>query len=192
MSRPKQIIFSSIFFIIVSLFGAFSISTGSSLLSDLHPESGLYIDLKNVEKWFGGILPVEIIITKKDTVERAIYDKEIMRYTQKLQKYIYEIFPYSNWISIQRVLEKFIYELDPNIDFPPDQEILDQVYILTQDKTRELINFEENKIRISGLLPDLSSGVLDNLEDSLNVFAANNFPSWLSIHMTGTMPVALN
>ena len=191
MSRPKQIIFSSIFFIIVSLFGAFSISTGSSLLSDLHPESGLYIDLKNVEKWFGGILPVEIIITKEDTVERAIYDKEIMRYTQKLQKYIYEIFPYSNWISIQRVLEKFIYELDPNIDFPPDQEILDQVYILTQDKTRELINFEENKIRISGLLPDLSSEVLDNLEDSLNVFAANNFPSWLSIHMTGTMPVAL-
>ena len=191
MLRPKQIILSSIFFIIVSLFGAFSISTGSSLLSDLHPESGLYIDLKNVEKWFGGILPVEIIITKEDTVERPIYDKEIMRYTEKLQKYIYEIFPYSNWISLQRVLEKFIYELDPNIDFPPDQEILDQVYILTQDKTRELINFEENKIRISGLLPDLSSEVLDNLEDSLNVFAANNFPSWLSIHMTGTMPVAL-
>jgi len=191
MLRPKQIILSSIFFIIVSLFGAFSISTGSSLLSDLHPESGLYIDLKNVEKWFGGILPVEIIITKEDTVERPIYDKEIMRYTEKLQKYIYEIFPYSNWISLQRVLEKFIYELDPNIDFPPDQEILDQVYILTQDKTRELINFEENKIRISGLLPDLSSEVLDNLEDSLNVFAANNFPPWLSIHMTGTMPVAL-
>lgn len=191
MLRPKQIILSSIFFIIVSLIGAFSISTGSSLLSDLHPESGLYIDLKNVEKWFGGILPVEIIITKEDTVERPIYDKEIMRYTEKLQKYIYEIFPYSNWISLQRVLEKFIYELDPNIDFPPDQEILDQVYILTQDKTRELINFEENKIRISGLLPDLSSEVLDNLEDSLNVFAANNFPSWLSIHMTGTMPVAL-
>ena len=191
MSRPKQIILSSIFFIIISIVGAFSISTGSSLLSDLHPESGLYIDLKNVEKWFGGILPVEIIITKEDTVERPIYDKEIMRYTEKLQKYIYEIFPYSNWISLQRVLKKFIYELDPSIDFPPDQEILDQVYILTQDKTRELINFEENKIRISGLLPDLSSDVLDNLEDSLNVFAANNFPSWLSIHMTGTMPVAL-
>ena len=191
MLRPKQIILSSIFFIIISIVGAFNISTGSSLLSDLHPKSGLYIDLKNVEKWFGGILPVEIIITKEDTVERPIYDKEIMRYTEKLQKYIYEIFPYSNWISLQRVLEKFIYELDPNIDFPPDQEILDQVYILTQDKTRELINFEENKIRISGLLPDLSSEVLDNLEDSLNVFAANNFPSWLSIHMTGTMPVAL-
>ena len=191
MSRPKQIILSSIFFIIISIVGAFNISTGSSLLSDLHPESGLYIDLKNVEKWFGGILPVEIIITKEDTVERPIYDKEIMRYTEKLQKYIYEIFPYSNWISLQRVLKKFIYELDPSIDFPPDQEILDQVYILTQDKTRELINFEENKIRISGLLPDLSSDVLDNLEDSLNVFAANNFPSWLSIHMTGTMPVAL-
>ena len=191
MSRPKQIILSSIFFIIISIVGAFNISTGSSLLSDLHPKSGLYIDLKNVEKWFGGILPVEIIITKEDTVERPIYDKEIMRYTEKLQKYIYEIFPYSNWISLQRVLEKFIYELDPNIDFPPDQEILDQVYILTQDKTRELVNFEENKIRISGLLPDLSSEVLDNLEDSLNVFVANNFPSWLSIHMTGTMPVAL-
>jgi len=191
LSRPKQIILSSIFFIIISIVGAFNISTGSSLLSDLHPKSGLYIDLKNVEKWFGGILPVEIIITKEDTVERPIYDKEIMRYTEKLQKYIYEIFPYSNWISLQRVLEKFIYELDPNIDFPPDQEILDQVYILTQDKTRELVNFEENKIRISGLLPDLSSEVLDNLEDSLNVFAANNFPSWLSIHMTGTMPVAL-
>ena len=41
------------------------------------------------------------------------------------------------------------------------------------------------------MLPDLSSEVLDSIEHSLEIFADNHFPPWLSINVTGTMPVAL-
>ena len=189
--KPKQIALISIFLTLLLSTGTGYVSTGSSLLSDLHPQSGLYIDLKNVEKWFGGILPMEIIVTKNDSVEIAMHDSIIMGHVQEFQEYIFHLFPHSNWISLQRVLKQVLYEISPQEEFPPDQETLDQLYLLTQDQTESLINFEETKIRISGMLPDLSSEVLDDIEDSLTVFADNHFPPWLSIIVTGTMPVAL-
>jgi predicted RND superfamily exporter protein len=189
--KPKQIALVSIFLTLILSAGTVYVSTGSSLLSDLHPQSGLYKDLKNVEKWFGGILPMEIIVTKDDSVEIAMHDSLIMSYVQEFQEYVSDLFPHSNWISLQKVLKQVLYEISPQEEFPPDQETLDQLYILTQDQTESLINFEETKIRISGMLPDLSSEVLDSIEHSLEIFADNHFPPWLSINVTGTMPVAL-
>jgi hypothetical protein len=120
-----------------------------------------------------------------------MHDSLVMGHVQEFQEYVSELFPHSSWISLQRVLKQVLYEISPQEDFPPDQETLDQLYMLTQGQTESLINFEETKIRISGMLPDLSSEVLDDIEDSLTVFADNHFPPWLSIIVTGTMPVAL-
>ena len=64
--------------------------------------------------------------------------------------------------------------------------------MLTQDQTQTLINFDEDKIRISGMLPDLSSDELDEARDSIILYTKQNFPDWLSVVVTGTMPVALN
>ncbi len=189
--KPKQIALASIFLTLILSTGTLYVSTGSSLLSDLHPKSGLYIDLKNVEKWFGGILPMEIIISRNDSVNIAMHDSLVMSHVQEFQEYVSVLFPHTNWISLQKVLKQVLYEISPQSEFPPDQETLDQLYILTQDQTENLINFEETKIRISGMLPDLSSEVLDSIEDSLEFFADSHFPPWLSINVTGTMPVAL-
>ena len=190
-AKPRQIVLISIFSTLLLSTGIIHVSTGSSLLSDLHPKSGLYIDLKNVEKWFGGILPMEIIITKDDSAEIAMHDSLVMDHVQEFQEYISYLFPHSNWISLQRVLKQVLYEISPQEGFPPDQETLDQLYMLTQGQTETLINFDETKIRISGMLPDLSSEVLDAIEDSLIIFVDNHFPPWLSMSVTGTMPVAL-
>ena len=189
--NPKPIAALAIFLTVILFTGAFNVSTGSSLLSDLHPKSGLYIDLKNVEKWFGGILPLEIIITKDDSVEILMHDSLVMDHIQKFQGYISELFPYSNWISLQKILEQVLREISPQEKFPPDQETLDQLYLLTQGQTETLINFEENSLRISGMLPDLSSNKLDSVEASIAKYVNENFPSWLSVTITGTMPVAL-
>ena len=190
--KPKQIIFISILLTSIFLVGASKVTTGSSLLSDLHPKSSLYIDLKNVENWFGSILPMEIIISKNDSIEKPMHDKDIMHHVKDLQNKLTNMFPQSNWISMQRVLEEVLYEMNPTLDFPPDQETLDQLYMITQDQIETLINFEENKIRISGMLPDLTSEELEVVEDTLETFIKNKFPKWLSVVITGTMPVALN
>jgi hypothetical protein len=134
---------------------------------------------------------MEIIITKDDSAEIAMHDSLVMDHVQEFQKYISYLFPHSNWISLQRVLKQVLYEISPQEGFPPDQETLDQLYMLTQGQTETLINFDETKIRISGMLPDLSSEVLDAIEDSLIIFVDNHFPPWLSMSVTGTMPVAL-
>ena len=191
-NKPKQVVIFSLLLTILFLGGALKVNTGSSLLSDLHPQSPLYIDLKNVENWFGGILPMEIIITKHDSIEIPMHDKSIMHHVKELQNQLTNMFPKSNWISIQRVLEEVLYEINPALSFPPDQETLDQLYLITQEQTEALINFEENKIRISGMLPDLTSEDLEAVEETLERYINNNFPNWLSVIVTGTMPVALN
>jgi len=191
-NRPKQVVAFSLMLTTLFLGGALKVNTGSSLLSDLHPQSSLYIDLKNVENWFGGILPMEIIISKNDSVEKPMHDKDIMRHVKNLQNKLTNMFPQSNWISMQRVLEEVLYEMNPTLDFPPDQETLDQLYMITQDQIETLINFEENKIRISGMLPDLNSEELKVVEDTLETFIKNKFPKWLSVVIMLTMPVALN
>ena len=38
------------------------ISTNSSLMDDLRPKNKLYQDLKLTEKYFGGVLPFEVLI----------------------------------------------------------------------------------------------------------------------------------
>ena len=191
-NRPKQVVIFSLMLTTLFLGGALKVNTGSSLLSDLHPQSSLYIDLKNVENWFGGILPMEIIISKNDSIEKPMHNKDIMHHVKDLQNKLTNMFPRSNWISMQRVLEEVLYEMNPTLDFPPDQETLDQLYMITQDQTETLINFEENKIRISGMLPDLTSQELEAAEETLEIFIKNKFPDWLSVVITGTMPVALN
>ena len=191
-NRPKQVVIFSLMLTTLFFGGALKVNTGSSLLSDLHPQSSLYIDLKNVENWFGGILPMEIIISKNDSIEKPMHDKDIMHHVKDLQNKLTNMFPQSNWISMQRVLEEVLYEMNPTLDFPPDQETLDQLYMITQDQIETLINFEENKIRISGMLPDLTSEELEVVEDTLEIFIKNKFPKWLSVVITGTMPVALN
>ena len=92
---------------------------------------------------------------------------------------------------MQKVLKQILYEISPQDQFPPDQETLDQLYLLTQGQTATLINFEENSLRISGMLPDLSSNKLDSIEASITKYVSENFPPWLSASITGTMPVAL-
>ena len=159
--KPKHVIFISVLLTSAFLIGASKVTTGSSLLSDLHPKSSLYIDLKNVEHWFGGILPMEIIIEKDDAIDLPMHNSAIMGHIKNFQNELNRTFPESNWISIQRVLEEVLYEIDPDENFPPDQETLDQINMITQDQTQNLINFDENKIRISGMLPG-------NLTRSLN------------------------
>ena len=133
-----------------------------------------------------------LIIEKDDNIDLPMHNKVIMGHVKDFQNQLNNMFPESNWISIQRVLEEVIYEIDPNQKFPPDQETLDQINMLTQDQTQTLINFDEDKIRISGMLPDLSSDELDEARDSIILYTKQNFPDWLSVVVTGTMPVALN
>ena len=92
-------------FTLFFLTGASKVVTGSSLLSDLHPKSSLYVDLKNVEKWFGGILPIEIIIIKDDSIEVTMHDSVVMGHALQFQNYLSKIFPQSNWISLQKILK---------------------------------------------------------------------------------------
>ena len=61
-----------------------------------------------------------------------------MRHVKNLQNKLTNMFPQSNWISMQRVLEEVLYEMNPTLDFPPDQETLDQLYMITQDQIETL------------------------------------------------------
>ena len=46
-----------------------------------------------------------------------MHNKVIMGHVKDFQNQLNNMFPESNWISIQRVLEEVLYEIDPNEKF---------------------------------------------------------------------------
>ena len=189
--RPKQTLVISIFVTILAGSGILGLTTNSSLLTDLHPQSGLYTELKSVEKWFGGVLPFEIIITKDDTSYVSMRDSLVMSNLEGLDRYLSVLLPEAQWISIPLIFKKLLSYFENEASFPPDQGTLDHLYLLTEGSFDSMINFDETKVRVSGILPDLSSSDAIALENSIKEYAAVHFPDWLTVNITGTMPVAL-
>ena len=77
------------------------ISTDASLMDDLRPNNQLYKDLKITEKYFGGILPFEILIHLEDdsTSGRTIFDKDILIQLNKVQSLLNKELPASRFLS---------------------------------------------------------------------------------------------
>ena len=64
---PYVIITLSIIFFVLSGIGMQKIDYNISILDDLRPGNSLYDDIKYVDENFGGMLPLEIVITSPDS-----------------------------------------------------------------------------------------------------------------------------
>ena len=191
ISNPLKTISISLIITFFFSLGIFYIKTDSSLLSDLHPESGLYKDLKKVEKLYGGVLPLEIVISRADSLNINILDSISLSYVSLLHKHLeYEV-PNSQWISPYKLLKSIAYEIDTSITFPISNSEIEELIFIANEAIDKFLNFDQTKMRISGLLPDLTSLQANSLENSIDNYVNMYFPSNLKVIVTGTMPIAL-
>ena len=107
-SRPWAFIIVPSLVVAVSLFKIKDVSTNSSLMDDLRPQNKLYQDLKLTEKYFGGVLPFEILIktVKNDNGKnRSAIDMDVLNLSKDLENFLKIELPNSRFFSLNNLLE---------------------------------------------------------------------------------------
>ena len=190
--QPWAFIFIPLFITIAATYKIKDISTNASLMDDLRPKNKLYQDLKLTEKYFGGVLPFEILLVlEKNEMKPTVFDPEIIKLTKTVENLLKSELKNSRFFSINTLLEsiKRINKIDDSMIYEP--LFIEQMISNTQSGQIKLVNENKNILRITGLIEDKTSSEMENIYSKLDSLA-KTFPPYLSLSYTGTTVVALN
>lgn len=192
-SQPWVFIIVPVLILSVAIYKIKDISTDASLLDDLRPKNKLYNDLKLTEKYFGGVLPFEVLIKIKPNSEkkdRTVIDKDILKLSNKVEEQLKYQLKESRFFSINTLLKSLKRirgekEYDLN-----NQDIIEKVANNQSNKEIKLISNDRKILRIAGLIENKSSSNMKKVYAKLDSLA-DTFPDYLSLEYTGTTVVAL-
>ena len=190
--HPWAFILIPLFTTIAATYKIKDISTDASLMDDLRPNNKLYQDLKLTEKYFGGVLPFEILLVlEKNEIKPTVFDPEIIKLTRTIEDLLKSELKNSRFFSLSTLLEsiKRINKVDDSMIYEP--LFIEQMISNTQSGQIKLVNENKNILRITGLIEDKTSSEMENIYSKLDSLA-KTFPPYLSLSYTGTTVVALN
>tara|TARA_B100000686_G_scaffold111291_1_gene118602 strand:- start:58999 stop:61245 length:2247 start_codon:yes stop_codon:yes gene_type:complete len=182
-----------LFISFVAIYKIKDISTDASLLDDLRPKNKLYHDLKLTEKYFGGVLPFEVLIKIKqnnDTEDIALIDEDILELVDRVEEQLKLHFKESRFFSINTLLQSFKRIRGEKDSIFSLQEIIDKIVDNQKSQGIKLISDDKKILRITGLIENKTSSNMDKIYVKLDSLA-ETFPDYISIEYTGTTVVAL-
>ena len=193
IKRPWAFIIIPILISGVAIIKVKDISTDASLMDDLRPKNKLYQDLKFTEKYFGGVLPFEVLLHLDQSMAGApekLASVDIIPILDEIGINLKSYLTESRFFSLSDLLEsvKRIRNEDPSL--PYKQEMIDLVIENQSGEQIKLINSEGNTLRISGLIENKTSSEMEEIYTKLDSLS-ESFPPYLSIEYTGTTVVAL-
>ena len=169
------------------------ISTNSSLMEDLRPKNKLYQDLKLTEKYFGGVLPFEVLIKIKPDKKgggKSVLEPEILQLSKKVEQLLKTELKSSRFFSINNLLESAKRIRSKNAEIISEKSLIKQIIENQSTEQIKLVNDEQSILRITGLIEDKTSNDMKHIYTKLDSIS-NNFPSYVTIDYTGTTVVAL-
>ena len=169
------------------------ISTNSSLMEDLRPKNKLYQDLKLTEKYFGGVLPFEVLIKIKPDKKgggKSVLESEILQLSKKVEQLLKTELKSSRFFSINNLLESAKRIRSKNAEIISEKSLIKQIVENQSTEQIKLVNDEQSILRITGLIEDKTSNDMKHIYTKLDSIS-NNFPSYVTIDYTGTTVVAL-
>ena len=188
-----------IFIIIPSLVAATciykikDISTDSSLMEDLRPKNKLYQDLKLTEKYFGGVLPFEILIKTKPDKNgeiKSVVSPEVLQISKQIEEFLKSKLKNSRFFSLNNLIES-AKRIRSKKDKQISKENLIKQIINNQSTDQiKLVNDEQNILRITGLIEDKTSNDMKHIYTKLDSIS-ETLPGYVTIDYTGTTVVAL-
>ena len=188
-----------IFIIIPSLVAATciykikDISTDSSLMEDLRPKNKLYQDLKLTEKYFGGVLPFEILIKTKPDKNgeiKSVVSTEVLQISKQIEEFLKSKLKNSRFFSLNNLIES-AKRIRSKKDKQISKENLIKQIINNQSTDQiKLVNDEQNILRITGLIEDKTSNDMKHIYTKLDSIS-ETLPGYVTIDYTGTTVVAL-
>ena len=159
---PYVIILLSIIFFILSAIGMQRIDYNISILDDLRPGNSLYDDIKYVDENFGGILPLEIVISSPDSNILSIdFLKKAEVFEQRLRS-LDEIKKSISLVDHLKVINNTLNPEQGMIIPLSDEEIED--YLYDYDNASSLYKDDGSKYRISCRVGNIKSKVAEELQ----------------------------
>ena len=177
----------------VSIFKIKDISTDASLMDDLRPKNKLYQELKFTEKYFGGVLPFEVLLHLNPNIARApedIVDLDILPILNDVEYLLRSKLHESRFFSLIDLLESLKRIRGDHPSSPYTKEMLNLVVKNQSREQMKLVSPDKTSLRISGLIENKTSSEMENIYAQLDSIA-QFFPPYLSIEYTGTTVVAL-
>ena len=192
-SKPWAFIIVPSLIVAVSLFKIKDVSTNSSLMDDLRPQNKLYQDLKLTEKYFGGVLPFEILIKtiKKDNgINRTAIDVEVLNLSKNLENFLKIELPNSRFFSLNNLLESAKRIQKNNKEKLSDENLIKEIVNNQSMEDLKLVSEDRNILRLTGLIEDKTSDEMKVLYAKLDSIGSE-FPQDVKLEYTGTTLVAL-
>ena len=187
-------------FIIIPLIISFTsiykikdLSTDASLMDDLRPQNKLYHDLKMTEKYFGGVLPFEVLLRldqKNEGKNKTVLDPDIFPFLEDVEDLLKEELMESRFFSMSTLLRSIKRMRGDEDSVSYNSEMINQILGGRSKQQLQLVNSDQNTLRITGLIENKTSSEMESIYTKLDSLS-KSFPPYLEIECTGTTVVAL-
>jgi len=195
---PKQIIIFTFVVTVICIFGTFQINPHNSLMDDLKPGTTLYDDMMLTEEKMGSILPLEIIVSIKESNSadiEDIKDPKFLRNLDLIQQYVSSIEDVGKMVSMADYIKEFNRAMnDGDNEFysiPQTRSAIAQTILIYGDEFNSLVNFDYTKARISGRVKDIDSRRATEIINDINNYIMIHMPNYINVEITGTTFLAL-
>ena len=166
------------------------ISTDSSLMDDLRPKNKLYQDLKFTEKYFGGVLPFEVLIHIDSDKNKPNIETDILPYLDQVESLLQSEMQESRFFSLSTLLRSIKRIRGDNGDEIYSYEMIERIAQEQSNQGNRLISDDKTVFRVTGLIENRTSSEMKKVYNKLDSLS-RSFPPYLSIECTGTTVVAL-
>ena len=166
------------------------VSTDASLMDDLRPKNKLYQDLKFTEKYFGGVLPFEVLISIDPSNNKKIIEPEIFPYIDKVESLLRSEMEESRFFSLSTFLRSVKRIRGDDVEAIYSQEMIERIIEEQSKQDLKLVSNDKKMTRVTGLIENRTSSEMKKIYNKLDSLS-NSFPPYLSIECTGTTVVAL-
>ena len=193
LNRPWVFVIIPVMISAISIFKIKDISTDSSLMDDLRPQNKLYQDLKLTEKYFGGVLPFEVLLhldPNFNSAPKNVVDPDVLPFLNQVESLLRYQLKESRFFSLSDLLESVKRIRGDDMSASYTQETIDIVLENQSKEQIKLVSPDGRTLRISGLIENKTSSAMEKIYTQLDSLA-RSFPPYLSIEYTGTTVVAL-
>ena len=166
------------------------VSTDASLMDDLRPKNKLYQDLKFTEKYFGGVLPFEVLISIDPSNDKKIIEPDIFPYIDKVESLLRSEMEESRFFSLSTFLRSVKRIRGNDAEAIYSQEMIERIIKEQSKQDLKLVSNDRKMTRVTGLIENKTSSEMKKIYNKLDSLS-NSFPPYLSIECTGTTVVAL-
>ncbi len=192
-NNPRLFILIPSLIVILCTYKIKDISTNSSLMEDLRPKNKLYQDLKLTEKYFGGVLPFEVLIkvnNSNHSDNTSVLNQKILKISEKVELLLKSELKNSRFFSINDLIASAKRIRSGSSTVMSDQQLIQNLVKDQSNQQLKLVDKDLTTLRITGLIEDKTSDEMKNLYSKLDSIS-NVYSDYIDLEYTGTTVVAL-